>query len=169
MLTCYMVDRRALLAEGRTVGLVHYDDICPLELQAHVDTLFPDGVSVHGEQYLLRNASDPKLASPNIEMLFEYVRRACFPSRPSRFQSYFGCETIDQARYFRERHGDPLNGIWLVEAERSFTADMHFLQRGSSVLVGSYFAQQYWQGVASEDPFWEVLLVPPVGVLSRVA
>lgn len=163
----YTVDRFGSLREGLILGLTRYDDIQPNELQQHVDAMFPDGVTPHGERYFLKNTSTPHLASPNIELLFEYVRRAFYVTRPSRFQSFFGCEKEQQAVAFRQRFGKPDNAVWEVQAHEFLVADMNLLMTGTSILVYSYFAHKYWRGEASQDPFWEVLLVPPVTVVRR--
>ena len=67
------------------------------ELQDHVDFLFPEGVTSHGELYMLRGQTSAKGINPVIELLFEYVRRSLFPSCPSHFQSVFAFENIAQA------------------------------------------------------------------------
>jgi hypothetical protein len=163
----YTVDRHGSLRKGLIVQLQRYTDVNPPELQAHVDHLFPDGVSSHGEYYFLKNSSHPKLASPNIEVLFEYVRRAFYPHRPSRFQSFFAFQHMSEAEAFRNAYGDPANRIWLAEAPVAFVADMRLLTTGTSILVYSYFAHKYWEGEASPDPIWECLLLPPVRVVAE--
>ena len=107
----YTVDRRGTLREGMVLDLVRFTDISPRELQLHLDNMFPQGVSCHGNNYFLSNGSHGVVVSPMIELLFEYVRRACYPDRPSRFTSWFGVESVDDAKRFRERNG--VNGAIL--------------------------------------------------------
>lgn len=164
----YTVDRQNYLKEDLVIQLRRYENITPPELQAHVDELFPDGVSSHGERYFLRGDSSALIADPNIEILFEYVRRASYPARPSRFQSVFAFISVDEAKAFRDRYGESNSLIWELEASESFTADMSLLTAGNSILVYSYFANKYWQGEPSATPFWEALLFPPVRVLRKV-
>jgi hypothetical protein len=165
----YTVDRLGRLQENQVIELIRYNDINPPELQSHVNDMFPAGVSHHGERYFLRNESQARLASPNIELLFEYVRRAQYPNRPSRFQSFFAFETIEQAVTFRERYGIANSIVWEVESEENFRADMNLLTiRDNSILVYSYFAHLYWRGETRESPFWEYLLVPPIKALRRI-
>jgi hypothetical protein len=170
MASFYHVDRGSRLSEGQTIQLVRYANITPLELQRHVDDMFPEGVSRHGNFYFLNSQSHPSLASPNIEVVFEYVRRALCPSRPSRFQSFFAFPTKDAALRFRKNYCSSIGKVWEVTASHSFTADMALLRPGSSILFYSYFAHLYWQGQpGSRNPEWEVLLIPPVTILRQVA
>ncbi len=163
----FTVDRLKTLHQGSVLRLTRHTDLEPPEAQEHADALFPDGVSTHGNSYLLSGNSDPKLASPAVELLFEYVRRASFPEKPSRFQSLFAWESIEEAIAFRGKHGGPDAPIWRVEAEEFCKADMSYLKRGTSILVWSCFAHSYWRGEGTESPAWEILLVPPVSVLNR--
>jgi hypothetical protein len=165
----YTVDRLGTLRENQTIELICYADIDPPELQSHVNEMFPNGVSFHGNNYFLNGKSLAGLASPNIEILFEYVRRAHYPKCPSRFQSLFALETIEQAMAFRKKYGSTNSLIWEVESKISFRADMNLLTTGDiSILCYSYFANLYWRGETRENPFWEYLLLPPVRVLRRI-
>jgi hypothetical protein len=172
----FRVNRIGKLAEGQTLDLQIYKNVTPSELQRLVDSLLPDGCSAHGEQYLLKNPSSQlkSVANAPLEMFFELFRRAQFPSRPSRYQSWFAVETLDEAREFRRNFGDPANSIWEVEASDSFKANMSLLTTQQSMLCQAQLAQFYWEGVegpsaALKKPtFWEVLLVPPVQILKKV-
>ena len=166
----YTVDRKETLQQGIEITLQKYNDIKPDYLQKHVDMMFPDGVTLHGEQYFLRNTTKGIIITPAIELLLEYVRRAFFQSLPSRFQSLFGFESIDYAKKFRSQYGNPNAPIWKVEVELYFRADMSLLTLANSLLFSSYFAYQYWSGDSSPSnkPFWEILLVPPVKILRKI-
>ena len=145
-----------------------YTDISPTELQGHVDEMFPEGISRHGDSYFLNNKSSVGATSPSIEILFEYVRRACYPDEPSRFQSFFAFESLESAKLFRIGFGCCKNTIWKVHAMKAFRADMNLLAFESTVLRHSYYANLYWQGRPGSDPFWEMLLVPPIHILNKV-
>ncbi len=167
----FTVDRNRTLEEGKIINLVKYSDVGPQELQAHVDSLFPDGVTRHGEHYMLKGQTSAmdRNKSPTIELLFEYVRRSHFPSRPSRFQSIFAFENIDQAVSFRNKYGKSDGLIWEVESDAAFKADMLLLTLKDSLLRLSYNAHQYWRGMSSgNNPVWEYLMVPPVRVIRRI-
>lgn len=97
----YTVDRRRALVAGQKISLVKYKDVQPPELQQHVEKFFPDGVTSHGERYLLRGETRTILLNPNIELLLEYVRRSHYADKPSRFQSLFAWETVAAAKEFR--------------------------------------------------------------------
>jgi hypothetical protein len=168
MAVFYTVDSQGRLYKGLKIALVKYRDVRPTELQVHIDAMFPEGVTSHGELYFLRNASHPRLASPQIELVFEYVRRAMYPHRPSRLQSFFAFESLTQAVEFRRRFRNDQGVVWMVEADKFFQADMHLLTTGTSILLYSYFAGKYWKGEPGPSPFWEVLLAPPVSVLCRL-
>jgi hypothetical protein len=177
----FTVDRLQTLVAGQVIERTRHQDLDPPELQAHVDELFPEGVTQHGDHYFLQGSRLATLASPNIELIYEYVRRANFPGRPSRFEAAFGCEDQATAEAFRANPnwGAPGAPIWEVEVDEDpFRADMACLTlEGISILVVSYAAHRYWSGLpnvttlrtTSISPSWELLLRPPVRVLRRVA
>lgn len=167
-LELYTVDREGTLVEGHVCSLVKHADITPPVLAAHVEELFPDGVSTHGERYFLRNEAQALIASPMLELLYEQVRRAAYAERPSRLQSIFAVETLAEACRFQSQYGGA--AIYKVSADIIFRGDMNLLHAGNSTLVSSWFAHQYWKGEAGpEAPFWEWLLKCPVNVGERVA
>jgi hypothetical protein len=165
----YTVDRNRTLEENQMINLIKYSDVKPSELQVHIDSLFPDGVTSHGEYYML-NAKTPAIGiNAIIELIFEYVRRSYFPSCPSRFQSVFAFENIAQAFIFQNKYGKPDSLIWKVESDITFKADMRLLNLHDSLLTLSYNAHRYWNGISIDNnPIWEYLLVPPVKVIHRI-
>jgi len=62
----YTVDRKRGLVQDQVIELVCHANLDPPELQTHVDELFPDGVSFHGDFYFLNSEQDARLSSPNI-------------------------------------------------------------------------------------------------------
>lgn len=163
----YAVDRERKLSQGRVLCLEKHNDVTPIELQQHVDILFPEGLSIHGDKYFLSNSSFGNVTNPAIELLFEYVRKSEFSEITSRFQSFFACETLDEARSFKHFHGDLNSPIYEVHSDRPyFKANMNLLRNGDTILVGSFFAHEYWSGKPGPDanPFWEVLLSLPITV-----
>jgi len=165
----FTVDRNRNLEEDQIINLVKYSDINPPELQVHIDSLFPDGVTSHGERYMLKGQTPAKGVNEVIELLFDYVRKSHFPSRPSRFQSVFAFENIDQAVSFGNEYGTSDSLIWEVESDVAFKADMRLLTLQGSLLGLSYNAHRYWSGISSgNNPVWEYLMVPPVRVLRRM-
>jgi hypothetical protein len=180
MCTAYTVDRLARLAAGATLDRTIRRTIQPQCLQTHVDSLFPRGVTEHGNGYFLSGNQPATAVSANIELLFEYVRRSHYPGAPSRFDSVFACETLADAQLFRSAPGwgSTAAPIWELEAIATpFRADMTCLTLQGSILIASYVAHRYWNqqdndfvslGGASTSPFWELLLSPPVKVVRRV-
>jgi len=165
----FTVDRRRTLEQAQMINLVRYRDVRPPELQVHVDSLFPDGVTSHGDYYILGGKTHAIDVSPTIELLFEYVRRSHFLFRPSRFQSVFAFENIDQAVRFRNEYGTTDSLIWEVESDVAFKADMRLLTLQVSLLTLSYNAHRYWRGESSgNDSVFEYLMVPPVMVIRRI-
>lgn len=165
----FTVDRWGTLSEGMELCTQRHTDINLPELQEHVDFLFSDGVSRHGDAYFLSNESKASVTSPAIELLFEYVRRSYFPNKPSRFTSFFGVSSLPAAVEFNARFGARKGAIWEVEASDYFRGDMNLLTSNATTLVHSYFAHLYWKGEDGPiQPFWEVLLVPPVRVLRQI-
>lgn len=169
MKTLFTVDRCGQLKAGMILDLIIFKDIQPPDLQNHVDSMFPKGISCHGDNYLLKNSSLANITSPAIELLFEYVRRSIFPQKPSRYSSIFGIETIEDANLFNERYGQNKGTIWEIESKDWIRCNMNLLTFTCSTLVCSYYAHKYWNGEPGPiDAFWEILLIPPVKVLCQV-
>lgn len=163
----YTVDRANRLNEGDVISLQHHDDVAPDFLQNHVDKMFSEGFSFHGEQYLLKNDSRGNISSPSIELLFEHVRQAHFPSITSRFQSFFACESYEEAIKFRNEFGSDSNKFYEVFTENEhFKGNMNLLNNNQTSLLCSYLSHQYWEGnsIAELGEFWEVLLSLPVTI-----
>ena len=165
----FTIDGLGRLNDGLQLDLECFRDLDPPELQQHVDRLFPNGVSRHGDEFFLKNTSFTSVASPAIELLFEYVRRAHFLDRPSRFQSWFGTPDIQTALEFRTQYREGSEALWVVSAEQSFRANMKLLTLNETTLLCSYYSHLYWSGEQGPiHPLWENLLVPPVRVVRRV-
>lgn len=171
----FTVDRLGSLRPG-TVGLHRWSDVNPPELQAHVHELFPHGVSRHGERYLLRPDAAGLAVAPNIELLWEYTRRAVTPAAPSRFQSLFAFETLTSTRRFQSEFCGGSGTIWRLQTDHvGFRADLRWLTLRGSALEVSHAATSYWRQASTADlplqlsprePLWEVLLRPPVQVIA---
>ena len=168
----YHVDRQSRLSEGQILTLTHPVIQCPPEipdLQNLGKQMFPEGVSRHGDQYFY-SASKTNEKDPILEILLEYYRLAYFSHRPSRFQSWLGVESLDDAVYFQKHFCQGKGIIWQVETEQYFKAQMNLISH-QTVLVFSYLANLYWSGQTVpqiSSPFWEIILVPPVKVLHKV-
>jgi len=180
MYKAYTVDRLTRLSARATLDRTIHTTIQPPSLQAHIHSLFPLGVTEHGNGYLLNSKQSAIAVSANIELLFEYVRRSHYWSAPPRFESIFACETLADAQQFRSAPGwgNARAPIWEVETNAApFRADMTCLTLRGSILLASYVAQRYWGHLDNDfaslggpptPPFWELLLPPPVKVIKRV-
>ena len=88
MNTYYTVDRAGTLREGLVINLVKYNDIEPVHLQEHVNSMFPEGVSRHGEHFFLRYDSLTSQTSPSIEIFLNmfdvlFIQTSHHASNPS--------------------------------------------------------------------------------------
>ena len=162
----FHVDRNGGLQEGQEINFVKFYEIKPDELQDHFNVLYPEGFSNWGINFLLNYANNTDSLT---EILFDYVRRSCFKERPSRFQSVFAFDNIEQAKDFRYRFNNSIGNIWEIEANNFFKADMNLLDLKSFKLMQlDYHAHLYWKGETIGNPYWEYLLVPPVKVIRKV-
>lgn len=141
---------------------------------------FPNGISMAGYAYLMPTHKDSVILFESIaETIFEYVRRIYFNEKPSRYQSIFACETMEDVknwdRYFN------CNGNFIVkklEFESCFKGDIAWRDHALVVSDGNgnvcngfntallySCAKQYWSGVISPNPRLELVIPLPVLVL----
>lgn len=163
----FTLDRAGSLRPGLRVGLTKHDVNEPYA--SHLQFLFPEGVTLHGESYIVSDSKRPTEIEAAIELLFEYVRRSHFPNRPSRLQTFYAFESVEMAWAFRTQFAEGLGSVWEVEGTAAFAGDMRHLDLGNTPLTASYCAHRYWEGSSSENPLWEQLLVPPVTVIDRAS
>jgi hypothetical protein len=165
----FRVDQSMKLYEGQKINFVKKENNKPEELQTRINFLFPEGVTDLGYNLLDSNANN---VSNLVELVFEYVRRSYYSEKPSRFQSIFAFDNIEQAKLFRYKFCDCKNKIWEVESITSFRADMSLLDLppNCSLLQLDYMAHLYWNSETEDSrcTFWEYLLVPPVKVIRKV-
>ncbi|WP_322049778.1 DUF2441 domain-containing protein [Paraburkholderia bannensis] len=168
----YTVDRRMRLSVGQILGLSPVDLQSIPDLEAHYKHLFPNGVSDHGHRYLPHRANE---RDPSIELLWEFVRRAAFPHRPSRLTSVFAWQSLDDARRFKRENHLTDARIYELKGGNPFVANMSLLNNSTPLLRTSQMAHAYWEGgvgpttVGLADPRWEVLLSAPVIVGAEVS
>lgn len=139
------------------------------ELEEFITREWPDGLTPHGWDYLVHlqpNGSGPDGLTYvpkdwQTEILFEAVRRADFPGRPTRLKSYFAFQTLPEAQGFRSGH----MSIFELDCADAFLADWVWLSVGQQGAAGLFNAQRYWSGTASAKPKWEIVMPAPVRVL----
>ncbi|MCG2572348.1 DUF2441 domain-containing protein [Acinetobacter sp. ME22] len=133
---------------------------------------YPNGISLHGQSYLfgypafVAKSGSKQLVhiSPMIEAIFEQVRRADFPTLPSRFTSMFAWQSKNDAHTFKNNYRSPNANIFEVESEEYFLGDMSLLTIGGQVMNTFELAYKYWNGDRSDKPSIEVLLPLPVSI-----
>lgn len=103
------------------------------------------------------------------EQQFELLRMLEFQDKRSRFQSFFGFQTVQEAIEFHEKHRSEVEER-IVEVECS-----DFEIRDMDLVSANYFGEifsrgrKYWQGEAvSDSPTWEVVMEPPIEVVDIV-
>lgn len=166
MAKLYVVDRYNRYQENQIISLKKFYDITPIELSNLVTELFPDGVSDQGNYYFLSNV--PYIDQTiNIDWSFEFYRLAKYPTKPSRWQSLYAWQSLNEAIAFRSSNGSPENPIYELDVDlsRCHIADMRLLDNSSSALVHTYRVKLYWQGqtmpahiVPDWPTNWEVLV-----------
>ncbi|CAN7806422.1 hypothetical protein LJR267_010722 [Paraburkholderia hospita] len=182
----FSVDRRGFYKAGGTLGLYKQNPapaplmtvgthITPAILENHLLSLFPEGLSLHGWDYMTRQCLMPLPHAVGadysviLEQVLEYVRRTAFAEHPSRLQSYFAFDSMADAVNFRASGGQPQNPIYLLNPSHALQMDQEWLRLGHQNAIGSYCAHQYWMGAASPAQDWEYMLVTPIDVVQQVA
>jgi hypothetical protein len=173
----YHIDRHRRLRLGDVICLQRPTFTSDKSNVAALLSLFPDGLSQHGLRYLGPDCSE---SNASIELELERVRRLICPEAPWRFESIFAFDNIDDARQhavagiglggmtsFQLNLFTPASpGIWLIEGDHSFRADMKALDRGTL----SERAYEYWSGTQNSKgipPQWEIIVPLPVQILSK--
>src|SRR5262249_41065421 len=121
---------------------------------------------VERHDFLRPSNSDALFVNHNmvVELVFEYVRRAVFPSRCSQFQSFFAWESLEMARAFRKAG----HALYRVESSSIFRADQTWLTLVVQNAIASLSAHPYWSVVRSGSPRCDRLRAPPVRVVERI-
>lgn len=190
----YHTDTHCRLLEGQVLTLRH--------ARTPIHYLYPEGVSSFGERVFLKPENEIQAKMQAIEIMFDYVRRLCFPDKPSRFQSVFASASPEDSKAWHKRisQGSAIDtdgscvcgntscsSIYAVQSDRIYIADAQFLDCQSALPAGQPslsnmlpFALAYWESVQELKDLrqlldghiylkCELLLVPPVRVLHRVA
>lgn len=177
----YHIDRKGTLEVDKRVELLKDYTQQPLiivpdliEKQKLVDRLnglYPDGISYHGVQYLLNSCLITKdnfgkpttytFSNPMMEAIFELVRSSEFSHLPSRMQSMFCWQNLNDLKRF---HDDSKHKIFEIETDNYFVGDMNLLLLGGQIIHAIEFARMYWSGERSKDPHLEVLVPLPIKV-----
>lgn len=105
------------------------------------------------------------------EQIFELVRIKSFPTRPSRLESIFLCENLQDIRTFRSSNNRNLDLIYEVEivdlsapAHRTCMTYVENSNQGTLATIEQN-AHSYWTGVTIQKP--EILTRSSVRVISQ--
>ncbi|MCK9251086.1 MAG: DUF2441 domain-containing protein [Solirubrobacteraceae bacterium] len=133
---------------------------------------FPDGVSRHGNYYFAQalKMTPDQASSLAVDLVFETVRRYEFPRLPSRMQTIFAVDSLEDAERFRVGRRPDDAPIFLVSGRVAHRANMYLTGLGNYGAGAIINARDYWSGEQGEVPdlLWEYLLEPPVTVIERV-
>ncbi|OMD34657.1 hypothetical protein BSK49_19135 [Paenibacillus odorifer] len=170
----YRLDRRNEMSVGQTIGLQIFNDIKPPFLNSILHKEYPQGLTSHGDQFYASTLSANIFQSAFIESIFEYERRLKFPDKISRFQAIFASETVNEATKWagKLKTGDFCD-LYEIEFDNTNTikVDASWLAMGESVpslLYTTYYAEQYWSGAFTDNPIFELLIIPPARVLRKI-
>lgn len=174
----YSADRRGLYSPDREISLTQWNDVSPSILQDFLNNNYPEGLSTHGEMYLLKNTALATNTSVLLEMLLENVRLAKFPEKPSRLQSMFACRTIEEVRSFQNGVGANAGGhIYEVVSDAPVhVGDMGLYTLNCTSIILMSRLDMYWRGetlpadlAPEHQPFWEVIVPLPAMIGRQVA
>jgi hypothetical protein len=95
------------------------------------------------------------------ELIMEEIRRDEFNSEPPSRQRYlYACDTLDEARYWKQRVGQGSIVCELTCTGTINRGDAGWLLGDSEPLsVTKDRARKYWRGEAGPNPQWETLFV----------
>lgn len=168
----YSADRRGRY-DANT--LMEFSSILPAVTDSYVvddfiGEKFDFKIAEHGLRYLFprRNLTGTDL----MELIVELVRQLQFPIKPSRYQSIFACEKVEEANYFREHYREhdgpqPIYEILTDDNTNLHRGDMRLLDLEASADNAAIVftkAIWYWSGLSSQEPCWEYIIPLPAQV-----
>lgn len=176
MPTFYSLDRRGLYREGQLYSLMHVDAELRSDGSILDDQIFQQGISPQGLTYVLQspfnNPQNPY--GPTIELALEIIRKERFPDKPSRFQSMFACEDLDDVKHFRGTSGSNRSTpIYEVMTETYHRGDMNLFNVQCNMHEFYQRIVKYWSSMTHDTegytPFWEIVIPLPAQIGSRIA
>lgn len=173
----YHVDREQSLAKGQIVGFYKNES----DNSFMTANMFPDGLSYHGLHYTdesLQNVGGNNASFYILEYELELIRRIYFPNLPSRYQSFFAVENIDELKKWGSIL-DKNNTVWKIEFK-----DNNFIKRDSNLLIPAlsnsqnninfsakesfFYYYSYWNGDTTSNPRFELLIKPPIKIIDKI-
>lgn len=173
MTTYYRVDRINAYSEGATITLTSPTDI-PSDFLDVLNMLSPGGLSPHGLNYLTNRDMPPTNVNASIDLSLELFRRSFFSTKPSRYQSIFAWDNLDDAKSFMASLLPEFPNCVIYEisanSEDIHRGDMSLLTFTSTNLVYADLLRLYWKGTTfNERPIWEYVVPLPVKVGAKVS
>jgi hypothetical protein len=155
------------LGRNLACGQPDYAPLGPILLdQSFLQVQFPQGLSNHGQRYLINRSmvtgkvlpvngtpESVTYSSAAIEIVLELVRRLEFSDRLSRFQAMFACQTEPELRRFATQTGSH-GTIYEVDADHFKVYDAALLTLGNTISHAWLNARGYWNGAASASLFF---------------
>lgn len=132
---------------------------------------YPGGLSSHGSRYLVGWPQPNDQPAFVAEAVFEAVRLAEHPEKPSRMTAWFASETLIDARAFVAAHRQAVFvDIWRAQGEVLHRGNMALLNALALPVVAAIErASAYWRGDQGPAPAaWEVLTAPGMTLVEIV-
>lgn len=160
------LDRTGRLHEGETLNL--FNDY-GINVFTNIANTYPTGISEHGHRYGFR--TEPQNAielcdSKAIEWLFEGIHLSRYPDALSRLQAVFAVSESDVSRMIGKYGFTSSVACFEVVSSHVEKRDMALLT--GDIASAFMNANKYWQGLCSEQPFYEYLMKPPVMIVQKL-
>ena len=152
-------------------GLLLYADMFSPGFVDHLEKLCSQGLSQHGWSYLIEHLEPRQKTRTDLilnELGLEFIRWKHEINKPSRFQSLFAWDNIEDAiKFVTEEKAFPT--IYEVEAQgRFFRADMNLSRRSRVESVLKYWRREPLDNSEKYTPIWECVLELPVKVIRQI-
>lgn len=175
----YHIDRLCSLQKGMVISNIE----CPkenLDICFMYEKLLNQRLSHNGGYYVEdRCLTDaPRSIESMIEFQLELIRKSFFPTMPSRYHSFFLCDSLDNALYWLFKMSYKKYKLWEIEVDESrtfkFDANMippafkdveKYVYSPSEIFSMGY---RYWNQESTRNPLFEYFTDSPVRVLREV-
>jgi len=187
-MVAYHIDRKGTLNDNMTINLITEFTGCQYLIDNCLER-YPDGLSSHGQQYLLSDKiikSRESSISTIHELILENIRENYYPHMPSRFQSFFAFPKESFA-YWSKMFGDNYK-IFEVEFNNNILLDANFYSNTitsshkldgtpiadwdksglPSITKSMHLAHHYWNQKRCATPLLEYLCKPPINIIREI-
>lgn len=169
----YHIDRYGYLSPGCEIKLLR-PLVNPHYLNEVLMNTYPDGLSLHGDQYFARLGNPENNGNAFLENIFEMQRQLHYPKHISRFQSMFATDSIESALYWLERlKSDRTPTVWEIDVQHDdyVKRDASWLKldiNKPSFLSAIHSAKSYWSGKFTDSPELEILIKLPARAMRKI-